>query len=204
MGVSKGSEKASFRHPIFKQPLQSSSVRQTHSFAFSHLRQGYLREGKCHLALGDYKSALRSLHRVRALEPSNTAVDADVKSCSEVKQLQETAEQAYSAKDFRKVTYLMDRALAHAPASVHSLNLKAECLVHLGRYQEAQEIANDVVAKDQTNADGLFVRGMCLYYQDQAEKAFQHFQRVLQFSPDHYKAREFYKKVWALYIFLSN
>ena len=44
------------------------------------------------------------------------------------------------------------------------------------------------------NADGLFVRGMCLYYQDSTEKAFQHFQRVLQYSPDHVKAQVFYKK----------
>lgn len=35
---------------------------------------------------------------------------------------------------------------------------------------------------------------MCLYYQDNAEKAFQHFQRVLQYSPDHAKAKVFYKK----------
>lgn len=35
---------------------------------------------------------------------------------------------------------------------------------------------------------------MCLYYQDNVEKAFQHFQRVLQYSPDHEKAKAFYKK----------
>ena len=35
---------------------------------------------------------------------------------------------------------------------------------------------------------------MCLYYQDSVEKAFQHFQRVLQYSPDHTKAQLFYKR----------
>jgi DnaJ family protein C protein 7 len=35
---------------------------------------------------------------------------------------------------------------------------------------------------------------MCLYYQDNVDKAFQHFQRVLQYSPDHAKAQTFYKK----------
>lgn len=48
--------------------------------------------------------------------------------------------------------------------------------------------------KDQTNSDALYVRGMCLYFQDNVEKAFQHFQRVLQYSPDHEKAKQFYKK----------
>lgn len=50
------------------------------------------------------------------------------------------------------------------------------------------------MVKDQTNSDALYVRGLCLYYQDNVEKAFQHFQRVLQYSPDHEKAKIFYKK----------
>lgn len=50
------------------------------------------------------------------------------------------------------------------------------------------------MVKDQTNSDALYVRGMCLYFQDNVEKAFQHFQRVLQYSPDHEKAKIFYKK----------
>ena len=43
------------------------------------------------------------------------------------------------------------------------------------------------------NADALFVRGMCLYYQDSIEKAFQHFQQVLKLVPDHHKSKEVYK-----------
>lgn len=51
-----------------------------------------------------------------------------------------------------------------------------------------------MVSKDSMNVDAIYVRGMCLYYQDNTEKAFQHFQRVLQYAPDHNKAKEFYKK----------
>jgi DnaJ homolog subfamily C member 7 len=51
-----------------------------------------------------------------------------------------------------------------------------------------------MVMKDQMNSDALYVRGMCLYYLDNTEKAFQHFQRVLQYSPDHEKAKNFYRK----------
>jgi DnaJ family protein C protein 7 len=40
------------------------------------------------------------------------------------------------------------------------------------------------------NADAVFVRGLSLYYQDNTEKAFQHFQQVLRLAPDHCKARE--------------
>lgn len=47
------------------------------------------------------------------------------------------------------------------------------------------------------NADALYVRGLSLYYQDNTEKAFQHFQQVLRLAPDHSKAREALK-VWCV------
>lgn len=156
--------------------------------------KGYLREGKANLCLGDYTSALRSFQKVKTLEPKNSSVDTDMQSCSSVSQFVELADAAYQAKDYRKVVFLMDRALLHSTHSFRLLNLKAECLCLLGRYQESLEIANDIVRSEPTNSDAIFVRGMCLYYQDSVDKAFQHFQRVLQFSPDHAKALSFYKK----------
>lgn len=50
-----------------------------------------------------------------------------------------------------------------------------------------------VLASDNRNADALFVRGLCLYYDDNIEKAQQHFKHVLKMNPDHEKARETFK-----------
>ena len=52
---------------------------------------------------------------------------------------------------------------------------------------------SDVLRFEGTNPDAIFVRGLCLYYQDNTEKAFQHFQHVLRFAPDHPKAKLVYK-----------
>lgn len=46
------------------------------------------------------------------------------------------------------------------------------------------------------NADAMFVRGLCLYYEDFVDKAFTHFQQVLKLAPDHKIARETYKVSW--------
>lgn len=40
--------------------------------------QGYLREAKCHLALGDTASARSSLQTLDQLEPTNTAIAIEV------------------------------------------------------------------------------------------------------------------------------
>merc|ERR1711976_1148437 len=92
----------------------------------------------------------------------------------------------------------MDRCLEWSSDCKKFKIQKAECLALLKRYQESQEIANDVLRSDSMNADAVYVRGLCLYYQDNVEKAFQHFQQVLRLAPDHTKARYVYKKAKAL------
>lgn len=47
--------------------------------------------------------------------------------------------------------------------------------------------------KEALNSDALFVRGLSLYYQDNIEKAQQHFQQVLRLNPDNSKARVAFK-----------
>lgn len=52
---------------------------------------------------------------------------------------------------------------------------------------------SDTLHRESMNPDALYVRGMCLYYQDNIEKAFQHFQQVLRLAPDHQKAKDIYR-----------
>ena len=156
--------------------------------------KGYLREGKSQLIMGDYNAALRCFEKVKQYEPNNKTMDADIVNARAVKEFAEKADASFKKADYRTVIYFMDRCLQHSTRCAHFQLVKAECLTMLGRYQEAQEIANDIVMRDQTNSDALYVRGMCLYYQDNTEKAFQHFQRVLQYTPDHDKAKVFYRK----------
>ncbi|KAK2708187.1 hypothetical protein QYM36_013946, partial [Artemia franciscana] len=44
------------------------------------------------------------------------------------------------------------------------------------------------------DVDSLLVRGMCLYYQDNYDSAFSHFQQVLRLAPDYAKAGKTYRK----------
>mgnify|MGYP001417551850 CR=1 FL=1 len=73
--------------------------------------------------------------------------------------------------------------------------LNNEVFFHLfiGRYAEAQNMANDLLRSDSMNADAMYVRGLCLYYEDFVDKAFTHFQQVLRLAPDHQRAKATYK-----------
>lgn len=52
---------------------------------------------------------------------------------------------------------------------------------------------SDALHIDKQNAEAIYIRGMCLYFQDDVDRAFTHFQQVLRLAPDHAKALEIYK-----------
>ncbi|XP_038838239.1 dnaJ homolog subfamily C member 7-like isoform X2 [Salvelinus namaycush] len=151
--------------------------------------KGHLREGKCHLSLGNAMAASRCFHRVLELEPDNSQAQQEVKNADSVLEYEKMAEIGFEKHDFRMVVFCMDRALESASACHRFKVLKAECLAMLGRYPEAQSVASDILRMDATNGDALYVRGLCLYYEDCIDKAVQFFVQALRMAPDHEKAR---------------
>ncbi|CAL1529044.1 unnamed protein product [Lymnaea stagnalis] len=160
--------------------------------------KGYLREGKCHLALGSPVAALRSYRHVLEIEPNNTVAQKESSTAAQVQEHISKAEANFEKRDYRTAIFYLDRCIEHCIAALHFKIQKAEALALLGKYQEAQEQANDILQREGMNADALYVRGMCLYYQDSTDKAFQHFQEVLRRAPDHHKAKDIYRRAKAL------
>uniref|UniRef100_A0A667YEL0 DnaJ homolog subfamily C member 7 n=1 Tax=Myripristis murdjan TaxID=586833 RepID=A0A667YEL0_9TELE len=151
--------------------------------------KGHLREGKCHLSLGNAMAASRCFQRVLELEPDNSQAQQEVKNAESILEYEKMAEIGFEKRDFRMVVFCMDRALESASACHRFKILKAECLALLGRYPEAQTVASDILRMDCTNGDALYVRGLCLYYEDCIDKAVQFFVQALRMAPDHEKAR---------------
>eukprot|EP00063_Salmo_salar_P059617 XP_014034452.1 PREDICTED: dnaJ homolog subfamily C member 7-like isoform X1 [Salmo salar] len=151
--------------------------------------KGHLREGKCHLSLGNAMAASRCFQKVLELEPSNSQAQQEHKNATAVLEYERMAELDFEKRDFRKVVYSMDKALGLASTCHRFKILKAECLALLGRYLEAQSVASDILRMDSTNGDALYVRGLCLYYEDCIDKAVQFFVQALRMAPDHEKSR---------------
>lgn len=156
--------------------------------------KGFLREAKCHLALGDPSAAMRSAQRLKELEPTNPALRRELKTIEILQHFLTEGDKAYESQDYNKVVYCMDRALQQAVGCTKIKLLKAESLALLKRLPEARLIANEVVHAEPTNADAMYVRGLCFYYEDNIDKALQHFQHVLRLAPDHTKAVSAFRK----------
>ncbi|KAJ8675890.1 hypothetical protein QAD02_011676 [Eretmocerus hayati] len=156
--------------------------------------KAYTRLIKCSLMLGDIVETETAISKLEQLEPSKQSIASEMNDLALLKRFLKEAEVAYEAKDYRKVVYCMDRCIETSPFCPRFKVLKAECLAYLERYAEAEMSANDVLHTDKQNADAIYVRGMCLYYQDNVDHAFKHFQQVLRLAPDHKKAFEIYKR----------
>ncbi|XP_050501625.1 dnaJ homolog subfamily C member 7 isoform X2 [Diabrotica virgifera virgifera] len=156
--------------------------------------KGYIRMLKCAIAMGDTTTADFAIKKLQDLKVDQQTFANELKSVQQLKQYESDGTKAYDKKDYRLVVFCMDRCLDNAPTCYRYKIAKAECLTYLGRYQEAQEIANSILNIDKGNADAIYVRGMCLFYDDNLDSAFQHFQQVLRLAPDHTKAMNIYKR----------
>lgn len=140
--------------------------------------KGYIRMAKCSLALGDLMTAEYAIKKVQELQLDGSGITNELKSLENLKKYENEATKAYEKKNFRDVVYYMDRCLDEAPTCVRYKLTKAECLAFIGRFQEAQEIANSILHLNKGNADAIYIRGMCLFYEDNIDSALQHFQQV--------------------------
>merc|ERR1711872_421936 len=177
------------------QPRQALEDARTSTTLEPTFEKGWTRLARCCVLLGDTVTAKQALTRLGELGGENPTEQRNVEV---VDRLKTDGQQAYQASDYRRALYCLEKALE---ISTHSLLLKtsrAECLAFLGRYTEASEGANAVLQIDNMNADAIYVRGLCLYYEDNVERAFSHFTQVLRFAPDHVKAKDIYKKVKSL------
>merc|ERR1719412_2571728 len=160
--------------------------------------KGFVRMAKCCVLLGETSSAKQAIDQGLALEPDSKAFDTEIKNYKLLEKQQTEINSAYEAKDYRKALFHVEQSLNIAVASKRLKVKKAECLAYLGRYVEAQNIANDLLRSDSMNADAMYVRGLCLYYEDFVDKAFTHFQQVLRLAPDHQMAKDTYKRAKSL------
>jgi len=154
--------------------------------------KGWSRLARSSVLLGDTVTARQALQR------AGQEADAELRTIDTLDRFKTDSANAYATKDYRKALYFLQKALEIATHCGQLKTSRAECLAFLGRYAEAQEAANSVLQFDNMNADAIYVRGLCLYYEDNVDRAFTHFQQVLRFAPDHSKAKEIYRKAKAL------
>lgn len=181
-----------------KEYLKALEDARTANSLDSKFTKGYIRAAKCYIATGQTNNALQALHQARELEPKSKVILEELKKVHIMVDLEEQSSRAYEKSDYRKVQYCSRCLLDYAPDCLSYKSLNAEVLALSQNFSEAQILVNEILRKDQHNLEALYVRGICLYYQDQTERALSLFQQLLRTAPDFQKAKECYKKAKSL------
>lgn len=156
----------------------------------SNFIKGWNRVARCSVLLGDILAAKRAVSHLLGLGEDTSLEGNNIES---LEKLQVQTMQAIHEKDYRKAVWSIDKALEIA---THCINLKisrAECLAFIGRCEEASEVAVSILQVDNKNVDAMYVRGLCLYYEDDIDKALSFLSTVLKYAPDHSKAMNRFK-----------
>ncbi|XP_028403003.1 dnaJ homolog subfamily C member 7-like [Dendronephthya gigantea] len=156
--------------------------------------KAYFRIARCNLAQGSTESAERALGKAKEIDPNNKTLANEYSRVHQIQQFEASAFEAHDKKDYRKVVFCTRRLLELSPDCDLYKVLRAESLALMKKYTEAEIEANSMLRENNRNADALYVRGLCLYYQDYEDEAFQCFTSALKIDPDHKKAKAIRKK----------
>lgn len=182
-------------HMMLGQFVQALEDARTSVTLDPNFVRGYVRVAKCCLALGQLHAARQAINTAMSINKDESInFDLEKTSLEFLDKHDSNLKLAFQQADYRKALYHIEQSLKMASASLRLKISRAECLAFLARYQEAQEVANDILRNDSTNIEAIYIRGLCLYYEDILDKALSHFQQVLKLAPDHAKAKEAFKR----------
>ncbi|XP_076167329.1 tetratricopeptide repeat protein 2 isoform X2 [Ptiloglossa arizonensis] len=134
---------------------------------------------QCYLYLGDITQAETALTKLSKIDPNNTSIATHKKKLQSLEQFLKAADAAYNAKDFDKAARYMRSCCSISTSCERFKLVRAEYLAFSGCYKKAEEIAYDVLNNEEKNVYAQYVLGICLYFQD-IDKAFEHFQQILE------------------------
>ena len=166
--------------------------------------KGYLRQAKSYILLGKLAEARTSLQTALVLEKaaessvSAKEINDDLKTIEMLEKWMKDIDSLWNKKDWRAVIYYCGQVLEKAPALTQYSLKKAHAMIYHKQVAEGQNLAIDALRHDARNVDALFVRGLALFYDDNMDKAMEHFKQALTFAPDHANSMSYFKKIKSL------
>jgi DnaJ family protein C protein 7 len=155
--------------------------------------KGYLRAAKCYMMVGNPSLSIDYYDKALSLQPHNTQAVDEKSQCQVLISNIEKSQQLFDKGDFRACVHYLDRCLNIVPFCEKFRTFKAEALAMNGNIDEATSLSNDLIRVNNNNSDAIYIKALCLYFQDDTSRAHQFLQRVLRNDPDHKKALKLIK-----------
>lgn len=157
--------------------------------------KGYSRAINCFLALGDIKLAE---DYVAKFENNVAGVDSikynEIPKLESLKKSHVKILKFYDEKNFEECLKHLETSLQIAHSCTSYRNLKVECLLMLGKSDEADKIIIKVLQNDPRDVNIIFMQGLKFYYMAKIEDSISKFLEAIKLDPDFKKALTFRMK----------
>jgi DnaJ family protein C protein 7 len=123
---------------------------------------------------------------------------SSVETIEQVEKYMKLVDNFWVQKDWRAVIYYCGQILESSPGLTEYTLKKAQAMIYRKQVAEAHNLAIDALRLDVRNVDAIFVRGLSLFYEDNMDKAIDHFRQALAFDPGHDNSMSYFKKIKTL------
>eukprot|EP00903_Cladosiphon_okamuranus_P008712 g8346.t1 len=144
--------------------------------------------------LGRFKESLSALQSGLLVDPNNAAQikeKTDTEAC--VRKVERAAEMLAQQKPARAASTL-EELLGKAPQSKELKLMKVECLMGMGKHEEAYAMSSALIRNSQNNSKLLITRARCLYLMGNLDSAVKHLQEAARQDPDSAEYRTLIKR----------
>ncbi|CAM9184983.1 unnamed protein product [Ectocarpus sp. 6 AP-2014] len=144
--------------------------------------------------LGRFKESLSALQQGLLVDPNN-ADQIKEKTNTEmcVRKVHRATESLAQGKPARAAS-ILEECLVKAPQSRELKMIKVECLMGMGKHEEAYAMSSTLIRNSQNNSKLLITRARCLYLMGNLDSAIKHLQEAARQDPDNSEYRGLIKK----------
>ncbi|CBJ26057.1 Heat shock protein 40 like protein [Ectocarpus siliculosus] len=144
--------------------------------------------------LGRFKESLSALQQGLLVDPNN-ADQIKEKTNTEmcVRKVHRATDSLAQGKPARAAS-ILEECLVKAPQSRELKLIKVECLMGMGKHEEAYAMSSTLIRNSQNNSKLLITRARCLYLMGNLDSAIKHLQEAARQDPDNSEYRGLIKK----------
>lgn len=155
--------------------------------------KGYMRIVTCCMASGDLQYAQKTLLTARGIFTESTEVRVKLALVTSVQQNEALFKTKMEQKKYKEALEYIDICIAESPKCLNYTLRRAECLIYLDKFDQAEAIAADVLKHKRQNEDAMYIQALSKYYRDDSDKTYSHLVALKRELPDHPKTTRLYR-----------
>lgn len=154
--------------------------------------KSYVRAATCHKYFENYVMGKKMLESAIQLEPKNTVIKKELQEINVYIEIENEINKYLTSKNYEQGLKAIEKYLELVPASKKYNTIKAENLINLHKFNEAQKVITDILKIMPKDEHALYLQANLYYYTQDINESFTRIKDIKKDIPDHTKMSKLY------------